>query len=122
MTKHSGEIVDLPQPGIPSVGPKVWTPDVSQVGTGFHVTPLVGMMACGNWALNPYHRRGLGNFLAQTWRMFSGAYLRREYPKNEKALRKAIAECEVWCERENAETERAKGVLTSVIGRNEEGT
>lgn len=102
-------------PGIPSVGHKVWTCEVSVVGHGWHVRPSRGLMCVGNWALNPYHRRGLGNFLAQFWRVTSGAYFRREYPKSERMLRKAIAECEVFCIREQAEEAHLAAVRDRIV-------
>ena len=110
---ESGEFV--PQPDIPSFGPKEWTCEVSSSPDGFHVRPVRGMICVGNWALNPYHRRGLGNFCAQMWRMWSGAYIRREHPKTEQGLRRAIAECEAWCEHERAAGERNRAALEAAL-------
>ena len=103
--------VDMPRK---RPGSDHWTVSVSQVGTGFRVHPSRGLMAVGNWALNPYHRKGVANLAAQFWRMVSATYLRREYPKSEKALRKAISECEAWCQRERADEDAARAVLTRV--------
>lgn len=118
MTAHGGEnqqvhVVgdSVPHPDVPMLGPREWTCEFTRVGTGFHVRPVKHMLCTGNWALNPYHRRGLGNFCAQVWRMFSATYLRREYPKTEKALHKAISECEAWCEAENGLERAARSVL-----------
>lgn len=92
-----------------------WHVSVSRVGTGLHVSPVKGLLGVGNWALNPYHRRGLGNFFAQVWRTFSGAYYRREYP-SERMLAKAVRECEAFCEGENAAERRAAEVVRQFDG------
>jgi hypothetical protein len=94
-----------------------WRTSVSQSGDSIHVSPVCGLVATGNWALNPYHRRGIGNFCAQMWRMWSGAYIRREYPKSERALRKAVAECDIWCERETTAAERSSAIVAAVTER-----
>ena len=82
---------EYPQPGIPSVGHKVWTCVVSVSTHGWHVSPSRGLLYVGNWALNPYHHQGLRGAWATFWRTFSGAYFRREYPKSERMLRRAVA-------------------------------
>jgi hypothetical protein len=93
-----------------------WEVHSSSMAGGFHVYPGRGAGGIGNWALNPYHRRGLGNICAQLWRVFTGAYLRREYPKTERALRKSLAECEVFCAGENEAERRARETLARVTG------
>lgn len=117
--KERGRAVRTYERWIPEVGSRVWTTTVSTVGTGFHVRPSRGLTSVGNWALNPHHRRGFGNFCAQFWRMWSGAYIRREYPKSEKGLRKAVAECDIWCERESAAESVADDVMARLSGSSE---
>lgn len=110
---------DMPLPGICSVGHKVWTCEVSVSSHGWLVSPTRGLLCVGNWALNPYHYQGIRGAWATFWRTITGAYFRREYPKSERMLRRAIAECEVFCVREEAEEAHLSAVRNRVLsGRN----
>jgi hypothetical protein len=94
----------VPALRMPERGP--WEVAVRQVGARFHVYPHQGLLSMGHWALSLNPKRSTG-----FWRCISGIYLRREWPRNEKALAKAIADCEEWCHRRNDAEGHAKAIL-----------
>ena len=78
------------------VGRDEWTVSVTAMDNGWHVHPSKGLIASANWALTLNPRRD-----SSFWRAVTGAYLRREWPRTERQLHKAVAECEEWCRRHN---------------------
>lgn len=95
--------------------PGGWIVHIDRLGTGFSVYPGKSLLAVENWALNPHHRRHVGAFAANVWRFASGAYLRREYPKNDRQLRKALDECEAFCRHEDDAERRAAAMIESMV-------
>lgn len=78
-------------------------------GSVIHVAPVKGCGSPENWALTLNPRRSTG-----FWRCITGIYIRREFPKNETQLRKAIADCDEWCRRMNAHEAELAGTVARV--------
>lgn len=93
-----------------------WKPSCLPLPDAAHVQPVKGLLCCGNWGVNPYHRRGIWAFFANLWRVVLGAYLRSEFPSSERRLRRSMAECEAWCAAENKQ-EAATRAMTDRVCR-----
>ncbi len=59
-----------------------WRVSASQVGTKFHVEPERGLLSYGDWAGNPYGRRGLLGALTYAWANVLGRLLSAGVPLN----------------------------------------
>lgn len=100
---------------VPDFESQPWEVSVSQVGAGFYVHPVKGLMGTGNWALVGDPSAGpVRRALSYVARVLTGTYLRREWPKNESQLRRAIAECQRYCDHTNAAEAQARRVLRAV--------
>ena len=91
---------DLPPEYVPSWDSEEWTVQVSTVSTHFHVYPLKGLMSLRNWST-------LENL---------ALFVRREYPRTEKQLRKSVAACQRLCDRMNEKERVARETLARFNG------
>ncbi len=95
MTKEPN--ADYESSEITPLGP--WVVGTSQVGDAVNVYPLKGLITVENW---------------------SSRY-RREYPHTERQIRKAIAACQRYCDKRNAETARGRTLWAAHINGDERG-
>lgn len=104
----------VPPLEIPRIDEMPWEVGYYQVGSGYHVGPHKDLLGMENWALVNPDAPVLWKPFSYLFRVVTGTYLRRAYPKSERALRRSIAECERWCEVENAEETKARETLARV--------
>lgn len=98
---------------IPDYDNDPWTVSVSK-GDPVHVTPLKGLLGMNNWAMTTHKPGSMGGGVVGIVKYFLGICYRREYPRGERQLRKAIAECEVWCANQNTYEEQQRQLVKRV--------
>lgn len=90
-----------------ATGGGAWVVEAHAVGNRIHVEPMNGLLTDPNWALSAG-----AHWWVTAWRWLTFGGHRSMFPRTERQLAHAIADCERWCSREMAKEAAGKRLLS----------